>query len=462
MKNPALINHAISSNTKLSINSATKWLCALSLLTLVACGGGGGGGSSTDGTDNGNGPSNDYVNGSLSARVVKGVVGNANVKVYAITNGVVEAQQMAGFDSDPNGRFDGEFSLFGELKPMALIFDSSQFNSSASITCDYFPSCSNSVDFANRENNIGISVYGFDNVAIKLKSYIGGYTEQDFVNGFNGDINISVLTTLAAAMADGMAGGATAANIQAAQENIESLLGLDVMGIDIRSTSLIDVTDQDEWLTASDKVRYHSVVNAAIIGAAKSINSDIRVAAGLDPLREDYIVLLSQVIADLENDGVLGGDTTAYAYAGNYSINVVDSRFNLNTTINSAVNNQGRFSGANLNSSIEMDELVFRVSDSSNGGKIKGSFTTSRFSRENSDSISGVVDATVDTNGNITGRVSGNFSATITGTAVFSEQTNLTPNTNADLEIDQLIRMAVEQVTAIDALYNTATTLPPL
>ena len=439
-------------NTTRAFIRLLKHAKLLPLLFIAACGGGGGGGDKTPTAYEGQ----DYFNGSISGRVVKGIVSSGTVLVNELPSGL----RTASMHVETDGRFTESFPLNNGLVSLELVLNVSDHES---IRCDYHPSCGKenySSDFGEATSIYGLSPYDNDRKGIILKTYLSDFSANDFANGFNGEINISVLTSFAAAMADGMDGGANTANIQSAKQEIESIFGLSDQGIDIIFTSLIDVTDQEEWQNANDQVRYHSVINAAIIGTPVSINPSERYAAGISATSESYIILFNQILADLKADGELGGDNSEFAYAGDYTINIVNNGLNMNVTLSGTVNHQGSFSSVILNSSLDIYELLFKVSDSIEYGRIRGRFLTSRFHTNNSDSTSCDVEATIDSDGNITGNLTNGLSGNITGTATFSNGTELTPNSNANLNIERYKSLAESQVSTLDSLYDTVTSIP--
>lgn len=380
-------------------------------------------------------------------------------------------------NTDENGRFESPFGSFAHIsiKPpesFHVFIDNNAFGGAnfriATITCDYLDGCPRGGtrldNFGDETPLVGFQTIAGQEIELMLRSYfirVGGpknYFAEGIEDG-RARANISVLTTLAAAVADNIAieaGSETTLpdHMDEAQTRLQSLLQLDNRGIDIYATELIDITDADAWRSASEPERYHSVLNAAIIGAVKTFQLSERNIIGLPPLSESYAETLSRLAADLTFNGEFGGDGAAFHYAGNYDIQVEALSIGLAVSFNADVDDQGYLSASNQLDATTFDLLDLRVSFEGIG-QISGIFT-SNATLVNGLPAQAFVGATIAADGRITGTLTAsNFVGSVTGSAALTANNNFNPNTNSGISPAQLLTLADQQYQSLNILYQT-------
>ncbi|KPJ87834.1 MAG: hypothetical protein AMJ53_17585, partial [Gammaproteobacteria bacterium SG8_11] len=148
-------------------------------ILLSACFGGG-----DDGGGGGQPPANTTVGGS----VVKGVIKNATVDIYAISNGQIGSSPLTSVSTNSNGAYS--FTLSADFSGPVMVEVHDNLSNTATMTCDNVSGCAG-----------GASGYAFGADmplgTITLKTYV-----QNVTGGSAQTVSITPLTLMAAKLLD--------------------------------------------------------------------------------------------------------------------------------------------------------------------------------------------------------------------------------------------------------------------
>lgn len=211
------------------------------ILVISACSSGGGG------TGGGGGGEPTAVNGT----VVKGIIKNATVEIFAIEDGTVAAQPVATTTTDDHGNYTFALPTDFSGPAMITIHDNGNPNSPATITCDVVTGC-----------GAGTFEFGADMPLgdVELRTLVGNIT-----GGANQTAAITPFTLMAAAYAEQLPGGLTPENIATANSKVGNLLGVN----NIVTTIAPDITDATATDNTFNETKY-AYLNAAIASLAES------------------------------------------------------------------------------------------------------------------------------------------------------------------------------------------------
>ncbi len=229
-----------------------------SILIISACGGGGGGGDS----ENYNVESVNPISGTA----VKGIIINGIVNIYGVTGGKKDTTvSLATGTTDENGNYDLEIENY-----VGPIFVEVTADPNVSkMICDIRPSC-DEIPFGEEvdlDNNF------------KIKAVVGKLELDTPVT-----TNINTLTSLIA-MSVEEKNRVNLSEVNNANSEVAELFGLEGK---LSEMSVIDITNPENLVNASEDDLYMSVMNSAI--AANAMNDGSELTEGLNNLFSDFAV----------------------------------------------------------------------------------------------------------------------------------------------------------------------------
>ncbi|MDY6921988.1 MAG: hypothetical protein SV765_17450 [Pseudomonadota bacterium] len=226
-----------------------RFAFAIAVLSLAACGGGGGSSSQDSAAASSSGTAAATVQGA----VVKGLVRQANVSVYAVTDGTAGAL-LASTRSDANGQY--RLALGDYQGPLYL--EVTTQTGATTLLCDSASGCGSFTGVTEADsNNNGRVDFGeaYPAPADFQLSAVVSETPQS-------PVSVTVLTHLAAALAQSLPQGLNAVSIAVAQSQIENLFQV----ASLSQTQALDLTNPEAVAAATvDELRY-SVLAGALAG----------------------------------------------------------------------------------------------------------------------------------------------------------------------------------------------------
>ncbi|MGD8939009.1 MAG: hypothetical protein PVJ72_06495 [Gammaproteobacteria bacterium] len=222
-------------------NSIFAFVIFLTIL-LSACSGGGGGG----GGGGGQPPADTKVGGS----VVKGVIKNATVDIYAISNGQIGASPLTSVTTNSNGAYS--FTLSPDFSGPVMVEVHNNASDNATMTCDNIGGCAGHAFGADMP--LG---------TVTLKTYV-----QNVTGGSSQTASITPFTLMAAKLLDKqVADGQVTYNAQSiadANSQVGNLLSINNIVI----TTPPDITKTTSADADSNSLKY-ALLSAAITAIAQ-------------------------------------------------------------------------------------------------------------------------------------------------------------------------------------------------
>lgn len=238
-------------------------LMAISL--LAACGGGGGGSSSGGSTGQ---PVSTQVTGTAS----KGILSNAIVTAYAISNGT-KGSQLAQTRTSSNGQYN--LTLINHSGPVLVELT---VDTNTQMKCDIPAGCGTGIAFGENVNPAGLTL-------------------QSVLPQASGSVQAAItpFTHLAAQLAQSRSGGLNATNIGDSLVQVADLFDLPPL----TSTQPVDITASS--LGSDSAAQRYAVLSAAI---AQMAGTPAQLTTVLNGLSAELI----------DNNGQLAGDSAAETY----------------------------------------------------------------------------------------------------------------------------------------------------
>jgi len=226
----------------------------LSALFITACGSGGGS------EENGNGsgvPSSTAITHTLTGTAVKGVLKQASIAVYRLSNGQ-PAELLASGSSDEQGHF----KLTVQNDPTdVLVVVSPAENGKSRMLCDALRGCGSGsgIDDLNKNGIVDFGEWGPMPAGLQLRSVVNAGTTTTLTT------QITPLTELATAFAESFPQGIDDLSFQVAASQTSNLLGLTT---NLTGLVPIDLTKPSALASADTNTLMYSLLGAALLEVA--------------------------------------------------------------------------------------------------------------------------------------------------------------------------------------------------
>ncbi|MGD8568316.1 MAG: hypothetical protein PVJ39_09535 [Gammaproteobacteria bacterium] len=232
-------------------------------------GGGGdnGGGGTGGGNDGGSVVPSPSLDTSVNGTVVKGIIKNATVDVFAIDSGAVGTEPVATTTTDDHGNYTFALPTDFSGPVVIIVHDNGNPDNPSTLTCDVVTGCGSGIGFGD-DMPLG---------DVELKATVANIT-----GGADQTAAITPFTLMAAAYAEQLPGGLTAENIATANSKVGNMLGVN----NIVTTIPPDITDAAAADSSFNETKY-AYLNAAIASLAESdYDGDIKQV--MDTLTSNY------------------------------------------------------------------------------------------------------------------------------------------------------------------------------
>ncbi len=226
-----------------------KLFFLLFIFFLSSCGGGSG--SNDDGSS---------LN-TISGTAAKGIIKNGIVKVYGVTNGTRDLEELASDSTDDKGRYSLDIKDY-----TGPIFVEVTADSSTKMICDITPNCG--------ETPFGEEI-NLDSDFI-IKAVVGKLEKNKPATA-----NINTITSLVAAKVEAES-NIDLTKISNANSQVANLLG---MTGNLSEKPMIDITNEVSLRAAEKDERNMAILNSAI---ASSMENEISISEGLNKLTREF------------------------------------------------------------------------------------------------------------------------------------------------------------------------------
>jgi hypothetical protein len=226
-----------------------KLFFLLFIFFLSSCGGGSG--SNDDGSS---------LN-TISGTAAKGIIKNGIVKVYGVSNGTRDLEELASDSTDDKGEYSLDIEDY-----TGPIFVEVTADSSTKMICDIAPSCG--------ETPFGEEI-NLDSDFI-IKAVVGKLEKNKPVTA-----NINTITSLVAAKVEAES-NIDLTEISNANSQVANLLG---MTGNLSEKPIIDITNEVSLSAAEKDERNMAILNSAI---ASSMENEISISEGLKKLTSEF------------------------------------------------------------------------------------------------------------------------------------------------------------------------------
>jgi hypothetical protein len=230
-----------------------KLFFLLFMFFLSSCGGGSG--SNYDGSS---------LN-TISGTAAKGIIKNGIVKVYGVSNGTRDLEELASDNTDDKGGYSLDIKDYTGPIFVEVTADPN----TTKMICDITPSCG--------ETPFGEEI-GLDSDFI-IKAVVGKLEKNKPITA-----NINTITSLVAAKVEAES-NIDLTEISNANSQIANLFG---MTGNLSEKPVIDITNEASLLAASEDVLNMAILNSAL--ASSSVDDGKSITEGLNKLLEDFVV----------------------------------------------------------------------------------------------------------------------------------------------------------------------------
>ena len=228
-----------------------KLFFLLFIFFLSSCGGGSG--------------SNDYGSSlnTISGTAAKGIIKNGIVKVYGVSNGTRDLEELASDSTDDKGRYSLDIKDYTGPIFVEVTADPN----TTKMICDISPSCG--------ETPFGEEI-DLDS-EFEIKSVVGKLEKNKPITA-----NVNILTSLVAAMVESE-NNINFETISNANSQVATIF--DMAG-DLTSKPIVDITDSESMSEADLDAIKLSSLNSAL---ASSMENEISISRGLSNLGNDFV-----------------------------------------------------------------------------------------------------------------------------------------------------------------------------